>query len=240
MYDNATATLDDSISAADVPASEIAPHADWTDMNRTDHFVQIYESDSFLVRSVAEYVIHGIRTGETCIVVATPEHRQAIKELVTQFCAELNTTDRYIELDARETLVKFACEKLDRTLFDEVIGGLVRHAAARGPVRIFGEMVALLLADGRAADSLHLEDMWNVLQQELPFSLFCAYPSSEMLRSGSEDFMEGVCSGHSRVIPDETYTSLASEDRLKRIAVLLQRNRQLEAELARLDSRVAA
>ena len=221
-------------------ASEMAPHADWTDMNQTDHFVQIYESSDFIVRAVAEYVTYGIKSGETCIVVATPEHREGIKQLVTQFGAELNTNDRYVALDARETLDKFAVETLDQEMFDEVIGGLVSKAEKRGPVRIFCEMVAVLLADGRPADALKLEDMWNKLREKHRFSLFCAYPTSELTRSGNHDFMAGVCGGHSKVIPDETYTSLLSEDRLKRIALLQQRNRQLEAELAAYEARASA
>jgi hypothetical protein len=204
---------------------------------RDDHFVQIYEADDVLVRGVAEYVIHGIKAGETCIVVATPEHREGINQLVAQHAATLGTHAEYIELDARETVSKFSREGLDRAGFDEVIGGLIRNAAKSGPIRVYGEMVALLLADGRPKDALKLEHFWNELRDELSFTLFCAYWAHEVTRSGDADFMEGVCNAHSRVIPHETYTSLAAEERIKKIACLLQRNLQLEAELAAFGER---
>ena len=88
------------------PALEMAPGADWSHMGRHDHFVQIYEADDVLVRSVAEYVIHGIKAGATCVVVATPEHRAGIKQLVTKFAANLSAHGQYVELDARECLAE--------------------------------------------------------------------------------------------------------------------------------------
>ena len=128
----------------------------------------------------------------------------------------------------------------DKALFDKVIGTLVRNAAKRGRVRIFGEMVAVLLAEGNPAASLRLEDLWNELRQTQPFSLFCAYSIGGMSKSGKDSFMADVCHGHSRVIPDESYTSLSTADeRLRAIAFLQQRGRQLEAELAELEGRIS-
>lgn len=58
--------------------------------------------------------------------------------------------------------------------FADVVGDAVRQAAqaaAPRPVRAFGEMVALLLADGRSAVALQLEECWNDLLSRQPRSL---------------------------------------------------------------------
>jgi hypothetical protein len=83
-----------------------------------------------------------------------------------------------------------------------VVGGIVREAAATGrPVKAFGEMVALLWEAGDVAGAIALESLWNELAEELPFSLFCAYPSQ--LVRGHEDGLERVCRLHTAVVPAE-------------------------------------
>jgi KaiC/GvpD/RAD55 family RecA-like ATPase len=214
-------------------------------MNRTEHFVQFYESNDFIVNSVAEYVSHGLKTGETCVVIATNEHLDAIERRVESFGVDLiNAREReaYIALDAESTLAKFmAGDHPDAKLFSKVIGSLIRETTKRAPVRAFGEMVALLVQDGKANAAVELEKLWNGLRQKHPFSLFCAYPMQAFATGEAAKFMGHVCDGHSRVIPDETYTALTSADeRLRQVAFLQQRGRQLEAELAELEHRIAA
>ena len=51
-------------------------------------------------------------------------------------------------------------------------------SAARNPagVSVYGEMVGLLWSQGMTISAMHLEELWNELQCELPFSLLCGYP----------------------------------------------------------------
>jgi KaiC/GvpD/RAD55 family RecA-like ATPase len=214
-------------------------------MNRTEHFVQFYESDDFIVNSVAEYVTHGLKTGETCIVIATNEHLDAIERRVESFGVDLmaaRESEAYIAFDAASTLAKFMDgDRPDPKLFSKAIGALMRKITKRGPVRAFGEMVALLVQDGNPNAAVELERLWNGLRRKHPFSLFCAYPMHAFATGEAAKFMGHVCDGHSRVIPDETYTPLTSADeRLRQVAFLQQRGRQLEAELAELEHRIAA
>jgi hypothetical protein len=44
-------------------------------------------------------------------------------------------------------------------------------------VRVFGEMVALLWADGDRNGALVLEELWNDLTRRMSFPLLCAYPA---------------------------------------------------------------
>jgi hypothetical protein len=71
-----------------------------------------------------------------------------------------------------------------------------RLAAGPGPVRVYGEMVALLWADGQVAAALELEDLWNELGRRLPFSLFCGYPEQAVAPAA----VPGIGRLHSAVV----------------------------------------
>src|SRR4051812_35347196 len=58
--------------------ASFAPRVDWTEMRDSEHFVQFYESDEFLVDSVSGYVGAALTGGHASLVVATPEHRSGL------------------------------------------------------------------------------------------------------------------------------------------------------------------
>jgi signal transduction histidine kinase len=138
-------------------------------------------------------------------------------------------------LDAAETLSKFMVEgSPEPALFARVIGDIIARAAEGGQcVRIFGEMVALLWADGNYDAAIRLEELWNYLQETYSFSLFCSYPMNGFGGEALAKPLSDVCVGHSRVIPAESYTALINpDDRLRAIILLQQKARSLEAEIA--------
>ena len=108
----------------------------------------------------------------------------------------------YLVVDARETLQRFLIDgRPDARLFDEVVGELVRAAAATGrPVCAYGEMVALLWDDGRVNAAIELEALWNDLGLRVPFSLFCSYPSSAVTRADRSELLRQICCSHTAVI----------------------------------------
>ena len=61
------------------PDAPIGPAVDWNEMGETEHFVQFYESDEFLVESVSGFVGTALRENQGGIVIATSEHRDAIQ-----------------------------------------------------------------------------------------------------------------------------------------------------------------
>ena len=85
--------------------------------------------------------------------------------------------------------------------FERVVGGLIREAAAAGrPVRVYGEMVALLWDAGHVNAAIALEDLWNRLARELPFSLLCAYPAASVAGEAHADALGELCRLHSTVV----------------------------------------
>lgn len=202
-----------------------------------EHLVQFYGDDDHLVHSVSQYVSGGFILGEPAILITTPAHRAAIEQKLesTGFSLEfLRTSGQLVFLDAATTLTKFMRGGMpDEACFDEVVGALVRKFAARGnSVRAFGEMVAILWADGYKEAALELEQIWNRLQETHRFSLFCAYPIHTFgCSSQSEPFIH-VCNAHSRVIPSESFSPSNADDGMRAIAILQQKAASLEAEIA--------
>ena len=214
-----------------------APNTDWSAMGDTEHFVQFYEADGFLLNSLSGFIGNALKSGDGAIVVATREHRQGLDELLFENGLDPVTASKsglYVSIDAAETLSKVMVEGTpEPQRFTEVMGGLFRQVAdGRSRVKAFGEMVALLWAEGNYTGAIRLEELWNDLQKSHSFSLFCAYP---MNCFGGEHFalpMTGVCSTHSRVIPAESYAQLADhDDRLRAIIQLQQKARTLTSEI---------
>jgi signal transduction histidine kinase len=218
--------------------SKTAARPDWTAMKAADHFVQFYESDEFLLDSLAGFIGAGLDAGDTCIVVATPKRGRSLERRLSSSgrnLAAAASADLYIFLDAAETLnsiISKGYPKQER--FTKVVGRLVARAAKRGQrVRIFGEMVALLWADKKQEAAIRLEEMWNGLGGTHAFSLFCAYPMKGLKGEEHTAPLQHVCNSHTLVIPAESYWGLGDEAaRMREIAMLQQKAQSLEAEVA--------
>ena len=185
--------------------SRVEPH---------DHVVQFYECDEELVQTVSAYLGVGIRADEVAIVVATEAHIVAFEQALRRNGIDTTAareSGAFVTLDAGQTLARFmAREGPDADAFDEVIGGLVRHAAQSGRrIRAYGEMVALLWDTGQVAAAIELESLWNCLGLQLPFSLFCAYPTQSVAGEGYAGAVQQICHLHSAVVGDTSSRALS-------------------------------
>jgi signal transduction histidine kinase/ActR/RegA family two-component response regulator len=206
-------------------------------MGDTEHFVQFYEADGFLLNSLSGFIGRAIHADDGAVVVATEAHRNGLDELLQANGLNVTTAKsrgQYISLDAAETLSKFMVDGTPEAgSFNEFMGGVIASVTdGRSRISAFGEMVALLWAEGNHAAAIRLEELWNDLQRKHSFSLFCAYPMNGL---GGERFIEAtgsVCKVHSRVIPAESYADLSDPNaRLRAIALLQQKAESLEAEV---------
>ncbi|HEX5281984.1 MAG TPA: MEDS domain-containing protein [Micropepsaceae bacterium] len=175
----------------------------WAELSPCDHFVQIYEDDAIFIKTLVKFVGDGLRTGEACVVIATPDHCKALdREL--RFAgldpATAAYTDRLICLDAANTIDKFMVNDWpDDQLFNEVVTEVLRRATGNGRrVRAFGEMVALMWAKGLCGATIKLEHLWTELCRRQNFALFCAYPKSGFTEDMT-DSISRVCEVHSKV-----------------------------------------
>lgn len=161
-----------------------------------NHVVQFYGDDEELAAGVVPYLAEAIDAGGLAVVIATEAHRRI-------FAAQLpEANDKLILLDAGEAMNTLLLDdRVARHRFDKLIGELVREAVADGrQVHAYGEIVAVMWAEGHVNAALELEGLWNELGQELEFSLYCAYPTATVTAGADLDTVESVCRQHSAVI----------------------------------------
>jgi len=151
----------------------------------TVHAVQFYETDDYLLQTLADYVAGAFAAGDAAIVVATDAHRSALAERLAGRGIDVErmaASAAYFALDAKELLARFTIDgSISPTRFADVVRSLVVRARGEGSarqVRVFGEMVALLWAEGDRNGALVLEELWNELTRRMSFPLLCAYPAS--------------------------------------------------------------
>ena len=213
-----------------------APQANWS-QKENSHFVQFYEDDSFLIESVGAFFAAGLHTREGALVIATGEHREALEEKLAAQKIDVKAMcerGHYVALDAAESLSRFMVNGLpDEALFKEfAVSLLAPFERMHRPVRVFGEMVALLWAEGNKAATLRLEELWNQLGRKHQFSLFCAYPMRNFCGAEHGEILDQICCEHATVIPAESYTTQSdSTDRLRTIALLQQKANSLATEI---------
>ena len=219
-----------------------APMAHWANHPHTAHVVQFYGEDRFLLDELSRFIGNALGAGKPAVVIATREHREGLNERLRASGldpARAVAQGRYLPLDAAETLSQIMQDGLpDPARFTELVGSAIAklNAATQGdpgPIAAFGEMVALLWADGKFEAAMRLEQLWNEFAETHPISLHCAYPLSGFYREEHGDSLLQICAQHSAVIPGESYSELVSQDdRLRIIAQLQQKARALETEVA--------
>ena len=221
-------------------AVSLTPSARWHASASSGHSVQFYEDDSFLLEGLARFIGAAIAGGDSALVVANQAHRDGLMERLTETGLDLGIAveqGRYIALDAAETLAKFMVNgHPDAALFENIVGSLVGQLAnINGKpqrVAVFGEMVALLWAEGKEQAAIELEQLWNRLAEKQAFQLHCAYPLNLFRRTHDAAGMERICAEHSHVTPGEQYSTLTSDTaRMGAIAVLQHKAQALENEI---------
>ena len=225
-----------------IDGASSAPRAQWADHQHAAHVVQFYGEDRFLLDELSRFIGNALGAGKSAVVIATEQHRNGLNQRLQNWgldTARAVAQGRYLSLDASDTLTKIMHDgSPDPTRFAEVVGGAIAtvRAAAHGdpgPVAAFGEMVALLWADGKFDAAIRLEQLWNEFAKNHPISLHCAYPMSSFYRQEHGDSLLQICAQHSAVIPGESYSELVSQDeRMRTIAQLQQKAQALETEVA--------
>lgn len=211
------------------------------------HAVQFYENDSSLIDSLVRQVAPALVAGDTVIIIATGEHREALaRELESRGIdlAEAQTCERYIVLDSPETLQRFLVEGWpDAARFEQVIGRLVGQAesSSRGHrLFLYGEMVAHLWAEGKQEATLRLEELWNELADRYSFFLLCGYPLDDFNRSEHSGQVFSICGEHTHVNPiDDPHTNGNGHQTRHMVSPLEVKTRALENEIRLSQERLS-
>ena len=181
----------------------------WGEIAPPVHMAQFYNAESVLLDHLVGFIGGGLKGGESTIVIATDEHLAALEQGLVRSGVNISDArrkDRYISLLAEAALSTFMVNDWpDDRLFTEFVDGLIARArASASRVRAFGEMVAILWAQGHAGATVRLEYLWNQMCwnqvcNRQGFSLLCAYPKPGFTEDPTESLAK-ICAAHQRVV----------------------------------------
>jgi PAS domain S-box-containing protein len=206
------------------------------------HVVQLYTDDSFLIDVLTRFVGGTLAAGDAAVIIATKSHRAELERRLSRYgldTVKAAVQGRYITLDAAEMLARFMVDgSLDEQKFNDIVGAALSQARSaihekEGHLAVFGELVALLWAEGKTQEAIRVEELWNALARRHSFSLLCAYPINGFNNEKHTELFLKICREHSGVDPSESYLGLSSEEeRLRNVAHLQQKAQVFEKELA--------
>ncbi len=180
-------------------SGEIAPHS---------HEVLFYSDDAVLLDRLSRFVATALETGNAALVVVTKAHRDSLLQRLQAVGIDTDGAIRqgtYIQLDATDALSRIMVNGLpDPVRFFRGLGGFIESAAkatksAQPRVVVFGEAVALLLAEGKTDAAIRFEQLGNDLVETHGVHILCAYPLSSFRDEEDEHVFPRICAEHSAV-----------------------------------------
>ena len=176
----------------------------WAEIPPSEHLVQIYEEDRVVLDALEGFIGGGLRAGDGVLVIATAVHLHALEERLTAQGVDVGVArerEQYLPLDAEETLAQFMVSGWpDDDLFEHLVTNLLVRARRHGQrVRAFGEMVAIMWAQGHNGATVRLEHLWHKMCQKEGLSLFCAYPRIGFTQDADASIRD-ICATHDRVV----------------------------------------
>lgn len=134
-------------------------------------------------QSAGRFLSGALRAGGIAVVIATPRNAEGIITQLARMGLDPVTSlqrDRMMLMESASMLSRFLDDQtVDADEFDRTVGAAMRAARERAgdqPLRAYGDMVGLLWQRGNPQAAVDLERLWNRLQEELSFGLYCAYP----------------------------------------------------------------
>lgn len=174
-------------------------------LGRHRHVVQFYDADEELAETAGDYLAGAIAEAGAAVVLATPSRCAGFEAQLAAGGVDVGAARRdgtLVCLDATRVAPRLTrAGRLDPAAFDtQVRPAILTAGEAPGPVRIYGEVVALLWAAGQVNAALELEGLWNELGQQIPFSLFCGYPRALVGSSQHQGAVADICRLHTAVV----------------------------------------
>ena len=169
------------------------------------HVVQFYDHDEELAENAGDYLAGAIAEGGAAVVVATPGHCAGLEARLAAGGVDVGAARRdgsLVCLDATRVAPRLTRGgQVDLAAFaTQFRPAILAAGEASGPVRIYGEAVALLWAADQVNAALELEGLWNELGQQIPFSLFCGYPRALVESSQHQGAVAEICRLHTAVL----------------------------------------
>ena len=176
-----------------------------TDPHPCRHIVYPYDDEEKALNAVYLFASSGLSKGESVVLIMADSRCGPIMARLTTagFDPSALAVSRQLECISAESMLDsfMADGTLDERLVKETIGSVLTRAKANsssGQVRVFGEMVSLLLAQNDVSTAEQLEELWNQLIQAHSISLLCTYT---LIGTGFKTLPDSLALMHSHSIP---------------------------------------
>jgi hypothetical protein len=216
------------------------------------HSVSFYHRTNFPEQSVSEYFRDWLNLGEPALVIATREHAEAISDRLSVDrlpVSRLKKSGMLTYVDAEAALNRVRREGLAHAPIPPLLAQFIESAqmkSATRRVRIVGELVSLLVADGRVETAIELERIWNRLLSAYPIDLYCLYEDSAFESTAALGRFCAICEEHDAVLtnraesfdePGRTtwFVILQKQASLLRQEVLQRKRAERVADLNQID-----
>lgn len=169
--------------------------------------VEFYRTgDPRIGHGAARFLSEALRAGGIALAFATPQLGRGLVrhlERLGHDVAALQNAGRIVLGESAGTLSRLIeRHAVVPEAFSSIVGGAVGAALERAegaPVHAFGDMVGMLWQRDERDLAVELERLWERLQAELPFALYCAYPIDVFGRDFSPQTLHDVLASHTHV-----------------------------------------
>jgi hypothetical protein len=163
-------------------AAQTSPASLVTDPHPCRHIVYPYNDEEKAIKAVCMFATSGFTKGESVVLImADSRCEPIIGHLAKAGCdIEALLIRGQLECLSADGMLKtfMPSGTFDERVFEDTLSSVIaraRASSASGKVRIFGEMVSLLLARNAISSAEQLEAAWNQIIQTHSISVFCTY-----------------------------------------------------------------
>lgn len=172
------------------------------------HVFELFDNSESLVDAFSIFLRDGLSSGDAALVVMRLAHWDSVAYKLTGYGVSLTDAiarGQLTVLDATRTLARILLHGTPcRGLFDEVVGSTVRRLCAGATrLRVYGDMVDVLAADGNFHAAHELEKMWGDLVKQEPITVFCGYSAATFCSPDARETFRSICRSHASSRRDE-------------------------------------
>jgi hypothetical protein len=167
----------------------------------SQHIVELFDSTDSLVNTVSAFLSDGLSRGDRALVVMRLAQWNSVASELTRRRVSLSdaiASGQLTVLDGTRTLARIMPHGSPcRGLFEEVIGKTVREICAEGVrLRVYGDLMDVLAADGNFHGAHELEKMWSDLTRQAPVTVLCGYSAASFHSADAGETLKSICRSH--------------------------------------------
>ena len=175
------------------------------------HVLQLYQEESCLLDTLAEYAAEGLRLDEAIIVIGTKPRWDLLLDRLQKNGVDAHARAAHGQMRLLGVhVVLAAClpgGQLARPQFQRLVGGALEFARMRYErVRVVSELADARWREGDRAGACALELLWKPLLGVHDCKLLCTCPIDSLEDKNYDGTLQALCQAHTHVSParDET------------------------------------